>query len=227
HHSRCRHRPAHRIGELFEGEPMKKTEKIEIRVSPEDKAALMRLSEQGGRSVSETVRGLLLNQSDPANPQAAGPSAPEPVMSKIQKLAYGAGGAVLGAALATAAMAGLNASQPRPTDYALNIVVLDGPETERRAFEASTVVTLDQMTKTHIRMPTSTADAYQINIDMKRQPDGSIYASFSLCRESVAVCTELAKPALVAARDASASLNVGDNAGRQLMITMSPTNGSA
>lgn len=196
---------------------MKKTEKIEIRVSPEDKAALMRLSQQGGRSVSETVRGLLLNQ---AVPDAA--STPARSMINIQRLAYGAGGAVLGAVVASGLFMGLAAAKPRPTDYALNVVVLDGLDTERRAYEASTVITLDQMTKSQLRMPTGAADAYQVNVDMKRQPDGSVYASFSLCRESAGVCTEVAKPALVAARNASASLNMEDVGGRSLMINMGP-----
>lgn len=201
---------------------MKKTEKIEIRVSPEDKAALMRLSEQGGRSVSETVRGLLLNQ---AAPGAA--SVPEPPMIHRQRLAYGAGGALLGALVASGLFIGLAAAKPRPTDYALSVLVLDGPDAERRAYEANTVITLDQATKTQLRLPTSTADAYQVNVDMKRQPDGSVYASFSLCREAAATCTELAKPALVAARGASASMNVEDDAGRQLMINMGPAGRAA
>ena len=196
---------------------MKKTEKIEIRVSPEDKAALMRMSEQGGRSVSETVRGLLLNQAEPAMAGAQGR-----LMINLHRLAYGAGGAVLGAAIASGLFIGLASAKPSPTDYQLAVVVLDGPETQRRAYEASTVITLDQMTKTQLRMPTSAADAYQVNVDMKRQPDGSGYASFSLCREAAAVCTEVAKPALVAARDASASINVEGEGGRQFMINMGP-----
>jgi hypothetical protein len=43
-----------------------------------------------------------------------------------------------------------------------------------------------------------------------------------LCREAAAVCTEVAKPALVAARDASASINVEGEGGRQFMINMGP-----
>ena len=38
---------------------MKKTEKIEVRLSHEEKKALANLAEQEGRSVSELVRGLI------------------------------------------------------------------------------------------------------------------------------------------------------------------------
>lgn len=38
---------------------MKKTEKIEVRLSHEEKTALTALAEQEGRSVSELVRGLV------------------------------------------------------------------------------------------------------------------------------------------------------------------------
>ena len=38
---------------------MKKTEKIEVRLSHEEKTALTTLAEQEGRTVSELVRGLV------------------------------------------------------------------------------------------------------------------------------------------------------------------------
>jgi len=38
---------------------MKKTEKIEVRLSHEEKTALANLAEQEGRNVSELVRGLI------------------------------------------------------------------------------------------------------------------------------------------------------------------------
>jgi len=39
---------------------MKKTEKIEIRLSHEEKAGLSKLAEEEGRSVSDLVRGLII-----------------------------------------------------------------------------------------------------------------------------------------------------------------------
>lgn len=128
----------------------------------------MRLSEQGGRSVSETVRGLLLNQ---AAPEAAG--APGAFKTNLQRLTYAAGGAVLGAAIASGLFLGLAAAKTKPTGCHLGVLVLEANDQEHRADAASTVVTLDHMAKTQLRLPTSGADGYQVNVDIKRQPSAA------------------------------------------------------
>ena len=104
---------------------MKKTEKVEIRVSPEDKAALTQMSQESGRSVSETVRGLLLNQAGTATGDKRRPS-----MTILQKASCTAGGAVLGAVIASGLLLSLSAAHPKPTSYFLDVTLLDASGAE-------------------------------------------------------------------------------------------------
>lgn len=194
---------------------MKKTEKVEIRVSPADKAALTQMSHESGRSVSETVRGLLLTQAGTAPGDKRRPS-----MTILQKATYASGGAALGAVIASGLLLSLSAAHPKPTSYFLNVTLLDGPHDQRREYQASTAISIDQKASTQIRLPGNAAEAYRMDIDLKRQPDGSVFAVFALCRETTETCTGIAKPSLLVARDESATLQISDDQNRRLFIGM-------
>ena len=139
-----------------------------------------------------------------------------------RRFAYAAGGAAFGAAVAAGLFASFGQMFDQSTEYRLQVVVLDGPEAPGRAYKATSVIWIDRAATTQMRMPINGTEAYRVDVDMARQPGGTVYARFTICREMAASCVDIAKPALTAGKNEPASINSADNEGRSLMIGMYP-----
>ena len=171
----------------------KKTEKIEIRVTPEEKDGLMDLARSEGRSVSELIRSIV-----GAYMQAKTAGTP---MSKhrINQMAkspktWGTAG------LLASAGAFLLLTSPAQADTVLSVNV----EISDVAPETNALNTLQMKTSVptqtsdnagFLELPTKDSD-YEIQLQVQELDNGQAFAAFKICKRDRDTCDIIAEPSV-------------------------------
>ena len=162
---------------------MKKTEKIEIRISPEDKEALARRAEAEGRAVSEVVRDLLDANGVTMATRAEGPSRSRPPLIALPLLAVGLLCAGLGAA-ATHAL-----TRPTTEHFVVARAAINAGEFGRHVVNAT--VPEDALDGLTMVVPTA-GGTYRIELDAKSRGEDSHRVAMTVCLAEGEACAPLA-----------------------------------
>ena len=164
---------------------MKKTEKIEIRISPEDKEALGRRAEAEGRPVSEVVRDLLQANGATLAPMSASaePAAPKIVAACLLGALLGASGAWLAA------------SSREPAEEAFLRVSTQLWTDQHTPFDATAVVPAGELNGLRMVVPTRAGD-YRVDFAADPANASAYRVRAVICRVEGDDCTALATPSL-------------------------------
>lgn len=174
---------------------MKKSEKIEIRISPEDKEALARRAEAEGRPASEVVRDLL--QSGGVTAQAE--TVPEPHRGRLAAAAGGlvAAGLLLGAGVTALAY---TSGEDGVVDVAFDVSlkVTEGRFTTSKILSGFVTVPADALDGTTLFLPVAPSSGYRLTISAPGDADGTQTLDLDLCEASGDTCRPLASPKVTA-----------------------------
>ncbi len=185
---------------------MKKTEKIEIRVSPEEKEALSTASRSEGRTASEVLREYVGRYVKAAAAKSAAP-AKEKKMSWISKIAYVALGAAVSVPATMYAAAG---DDPAMQSFEIRVDLEENPGQQDRAFyRAKTRIPLNRSEPTILDMPSGQSGGYQIAIIKEKNADDTYRFVFEICRASDDGCSTIAAPGIVTAFGGDSGLSLG------------------
>ncbi|MEM9838974.1 MAG: hypothetical protein AAF830_07435 [Pseudomonadota bacterium] len=173
---------------------MKKSEKIEIRLSPEEKDRLSRRAETEGRPVSEIVRSVLSSdgiESSPSAPEAENASA------ALQRWGGYALSFIAGGALAAA----LTAGQIPDTDIAVwqTEVTLDLPLPKGVSgtpirYRGTMAMPNEDGASGEMYLSSGPEAGFQIKASHEIQDDGLSIMRFNICRQAGEVCMPWASP---------------------------------
>lgn len=183
---------------------MKKTEKIEVRLSHEEKTALTSLAEQEGRSVSDLVRGLIERYMS-INTQS--------LPRKTPWLKFGA-----------IAVAGFFAGHlmtyfiAQSHDYAAiyNMEVNVGND----GISFPILVKSGEVVESVI--PSNDGDI-KVTAVAVEQPDTLSSAEIKLCRQTESTCKIFATPTLKFNPNRQSAIDFKEAAGKEIFIRLSPT----
>jgi len=180
---------------------MKKTEKIEVRLSHEEKTSLTELAEQEGRSVSDLVRGLIerymsINTSRLPNKK------PWILISAIALGSFFAGH------LMTYFIAKSHNHAPI---YDLRVEV---------GSDGISFPLLARIGKAQEFIIPSKDGDIRINPNVEQQPDSLTSVTISLCREAENACENIAAPTLQFNPNRQSSLSFKSDAGQDIFMTL-------
>ncbi len=184
---------------------MKKTEKIEIRVSPEEKEALSAASRSEGRTASDVLREYVGRYVEAAAAKAA--PAKEKKMTWISKIAYAALGAAVSVPATMYAAAG---DDPAMQSFEIRVDLEENPGQETHAlYRAKTRIPLSRSEPTILDMPSGQSGGYQVAIIKEKNPDDTYRFVFEICRASDDGCSTIAAPGIVTAFGGDSGLSLG------------------
>lgn len=202
---------------------MKKTDKIEIRVSPEEKAALARLSQASGRTISETIRNLLAAQIATA-PAEPAPKSDKPAMTITQKVLYAGGGTLLGGLGVLGVAGAMAAAAPHPQAgvpaYEVHVSINEAKTS--KFYGVGSTLPISQETS-RIRLPVDETYAYLVDVIFRQTGQETINAEFNICRETKDACLPVANPVIVVSPDKPSNMMFVASDDRQIEIDLSPT----
>ena len=185
---------------------MKKTEKIEVRLSHEEKTALTELAEQESRSVSDLVRGLIERYMS-INTTRLPNKAP---WAKFAAIAVG--GFFVGH-LATYLIAKTHSNSHSPI-YNMEIEFgVEGVSFPVLARHAETVKSI---------IPSQDGDI-RIEVIVSDNPESLQTADVSLCREAESQCKVIATPVLKFNPNLRSALSFKEENGQGIYISLNPT----
>ena len=164
--------------------PVKKSEKIEVRVAPEEKEQLTKRAEAEGRPVSEVVRrgmtgeGMLGEETGPAS------------QSPLQRL----GAMVLSFAAGAALTVALSAAHPKQVlvegwDGSFQLSALGKPPVR-----ADFRVLAYENSKAEIVLDRAEGGFYRVTSSSTPLPDGRVKLTFSVCIDEGQECRVVASP---------------------------------
>jgi len=183
---------------------MKKTEKIEVRLSHEEKTALANLAEQEGRNVSELVRGLIERYMTLSNTRL-------PVKTVWPKLATIALGGLLLGHLGTYFMV---LSYNHPDIYSLDANIY--------GHSLTVPVIAEKGMQTEFMIPALDGD---IIIDTNIIRDNAALATvrFDICQRLGSVCKPIANPVLTFNPNESAAVQIETDPGKAIFLRLTPS----
>lgn len=185
---------------------MKKTEKIEIRVSPEEKEALSAASRSEGRNVSDVLREHVRRYVATAASTAM-PSTTEKKMTWISKVAYVALGAAVSVPATMYAAAGDSPSAP---GFEINVTLEENAgQQDRTHYRARTRIPLNRSEPTIVDMPSGDEGGYRVVILKEKNADKTYHFVFDICRETADGCDKVFSPGMVTAFGGDSSLGIG------------------
>ena len=199
---------------------MKKSEKIEIRISPDDKEALARRAEAEGKPASEVVRELLQSGGVTAQAEAV----PER-RRRVHAVAL-AGAAAVGALVAvpTTLLAGAGEASWYEVEFVIEVAKpyevgnMNGVNYEHRRAElllpASSLGTAETL------IATGPGEGYRMRLVL---PDeGETLLRFPVCLQSASGCEPMAEPAISWTGAGFAQLSGVTAAGDNVFLTITP-----
>ena len=185
---------------------MKKTEKIEIRVSPEEKEALSAASRSEGRNVSDVLREQVRSYIAAAASAASPSTIERKKMTWISKAAYVALGAVLTAPATVFAVASNN-----PTAPGFEVLVaLEERSDEQKSvqYRGLTRIPIGRSDPTLLTITAGEAGGYDVRIVKKPGADKTHHFVFDICRKTEDACQSVATPAIITSFGGESSLAV-------------------
>jgi hypothetical protein len=187
---------------------MKKTEKIEIRVSPEEKEALAEASRRQGRTASDVLREHVrayIAAAARVSDKSAG-DRKEKKMSWISKAAYIALGAGLSVPAVLFAAAESGPSEP---GFEVQISLAEPTGEHKRAhYRASARIPLGGSKESMMVMPNVDGAGYQITVLTEKNADKTYHFIFSICRETDDECAVVSTPRIITAFGGHSTLSV-------------------
>ena len=172
---------------------LKKTEKIEIRVTPEEKDGLMDLARSEGRSVSELIRSIVGAYMQ--NKTAGAPMSKQRInqMAKSPKT-WGTAG------LLASAGAFLLLTSPAQADTVLSVnVEISDTDPETNALNTlqmkTSVPTQSSDNAGFLELPTKDSD-YEIQLQVQELDNGQAFAAFKICKREAGKCDTVAEPSV-------------------------------
>ncbi len=202
--------------------PVKKTEKIEIRVSPEEKEALSSASRSEGRTASDVLREHVRRYVDAAAMRGEG-AKKEKKMSWISKAAYVALGAAVSVPAVMFAAADDNPSAP---GFEIHMTLEEQSGDQHPIhYRAQTRIPLGRSEPTMLTMPSGESDGYRVAIVKKNNADKTFHFIFNICRETADGCDKVLSPGIVTAFGGHSSLRVGGAGAVEVDINISSREG--
>ena len=200
---------------------MKKTEKIEIRVTPEEKQGLMDLARSEGRSLSELIRGILGTYIEAQTSKASTPKQRINHMLKSPKTWSLA--TVL--SLISGALIIAPAAQAEKS-YTVNVEITDQKEgsflrgsVKRHKMTAYSIQQTDNFIDllTHETNPDiqtshktlSPKTDYEVLIKVQEYGNDTSFAQFKICKKAEAVCKTIAEPSIQFNPDEGGRVKIG------------------
>lgn len=185
---------------------MKKTEKIEVRLSHEEKTALANLAEQEGRSVSDLVRGLIERYMS-INTTRLPNKTPW-----LKFVAIAAAGFFAGH-LATYFIAKMHSNSHSPI-YSLEVNAgSDGVSIPLLAKDGETITAEIPSQNGNLRVKVKVSDV----------PESLQTATITLCRQVENRCEAIANPILKFNPNRQSDLSFKEKSGQGIYIRLSPT----
>lgn len=184
---------------------MKKTEKIEVRLSHEEKTALSTVAEQEGRSVSDLVRGLIERYIS-INTTRLPRKAPWLLLGAIGVAGFFAGH------LATYFIA--KSHNHHSPIYNMSVDV---------GSDGVSFPLLDKVGETAESIIPSNDGDIRVTAKVIKNPESLSTAQINLCREEDGNCKTFAEPLLKFNPNLQSAINFKDQNGQDIYIRLSPT----
>ena len=188
---------------------MKKSEKIEIRLSHEDKTNLAELAKKEGHTVSELVRRII-QRYVAFNTSTVMRKFPLAKILMIAAASFLAGGFL--------AFGLINPSQPnepyKSSEYWLKTIINARPM-------FITIPMKDGFT-TDLEIPNDQGNI-KINIKLDREQDNLPFLHMNFCRQMEDECQLIANPKLLINQENTSSLSFHGNEGEWIIIEIGPT----
>lgn len=200
---------------------MKRTEKIEIRVSAEEKSRLTAVAERERRTVSQMIRELTSEHIKRAGEEALKPREDAEPMSLANKLGMFGAGAALGI-LATAAVVALRSEALMPeiagVEFAVWQVLDDGSRVRSRIVTAVNIGSPDGAS---FELPVSEGNPYQLSGQIVEGDQGVLLGTFVVCQQAGESCETVSTPTILARPDSRAemSFNLADRTNVEIGLT--------
>ncbi|MEO9968345.1 MAG: hypothetical protein ABJG15_00730 [Hyphomonadaceae bacterium] len=184
----------------------KKTEKIEIRVTPEEKIELMDLARSEDRSASELIRsivGAYMQAKD-----AAAPLTNKRINQMVKSpKAWGTAGIV--ASLSAALM--LAAPAQAENGYTVNVEIYEpapAVQTADRSSWETNVPSQSKSNESYTVLPMSHSD-YEVSLRIEELEDGTTFAAFNICKKTGTECELIAEPNLLFSSEDGGRIEIG------------------
>ena len=170
---------------------MKKSEKIEIRISPDDKEALAKRAEAEGKPASEVVRELL---------QSGGVTARAEAVPERRGLLGIAAAAGLGVGLLAGAVGSTVALRGGEPDvglvFGVQLLVEEKGFTTTRYLEGSATTSASELDGASVFLPVGAGSGYRLTVAAPGDARRTQTLTFDLCRLGGGECVTLGSPQL-------------------------------
>lgn len=199
---------------------MKKTEKIEIRVSPEEKEALSAASRSEGRTASDVLREYVGHYVKAASVKSATP-AKEKKMSWISKIAFVA----LGAAVAVPLTLIAATANKSPDAFKIELLLRQqqGDDINQQSIELGTTLPLGQNGSFVIHAPHEGDYGYRVRADVTKSKGDIYLIAFDICWQTMKTeCELVSAPKITTAFADTARLQVAGRDGSDIHIHLRP-----
>ncbi|MEM8770569.1 MAG: ribbon-helix-helix protein, CopG family [Pseudomonadota bacterium] len=177
---------------------LKKTEKIEIRVSPEEKEALSEAAQRDGRNASEVVREFVSAYVSASREKE--PRAPEEKkMNLITKAAFVGLGAAAAGPLAWIAASDQKPAQPElMVAYDVRISVTAPAETGGvKTHQIRTILPAPLNERAILETSSETGENYSVSVAVAEQDGGTFAFQFDICKPRGEACDTISTPKIV------------------------------
>lgn len=186
---------------------MKKTEKIEIRVTPEEKEGLMDLARSEERSLSELIRSILGTYVETQTAKASTSKQGINHMFKSRKTLTIAG--LLSSALAFATL-----TLPAQADglYQITMDIQDYEEAtgNTSTYNWSHKLKSSATSASPFIISADSGSTYEVSVALTEQEDASVFAQFSICKRQADICKPIAEPAVLFTEAEPATIKIGN-----------------
>ena len=179
---------------------MKRTEKIEIRVSAEEKARLTAVAERERRTVSQMLRELASEHIKGAGEEALRPREDMEAMTPLKRILYIGGGAALGIVATLSAFA-FRADPPPPDIAGVEFTVWRTEDGGRSRSRIVTGLSIGDSGATSFELPIQDGQNYRLSGQITEGEDDLLIASFNVCRLSSDDCVSVATPTIMTGPD--------------------------
>ena len=193
---------------------MKKTEKIEIRLSHDDKERLNQIAEREGRTISQIVRGLIERYMD------LNSSASPRKTSKKEKLLWGLSGAALSALVLVPSLNYLNQSDKEAQTYLFSTLLI--PNTGGGLESGSIGVPLIEGFNENFEMH-SEEQKFRYSLKLEKSEFGQFRLLTDICRIVEDDCQDNTLATLSFDEKSSAQVIVADKIGNEHRVQIEPS----
>lgn len=184
----------------------KRTEKIEIRVTPEEKKTLVDLARSENRTLSALIRSIIETY---VATEKSGATAQE---TRITNMLTSKKNWTI-AGIFTSALAFATLTLPAQADSTYQIT-MDIKDFEESTGQTSTYNWSHQLkssgaAETPFIVTVDSGTTYEISIALDEQDDASVFAQFSICKMDGATCSPVAAPSMIFTKQEPAKIEIG------------------